>query len=123
MNLESLRERCISDYGRSSGRKLFSVMKKIADEGFCISTGWTHNELSVSRGCAYRGTIFKITKGYHEIIMPNGTIKSIEDIDYEEIIDYIPTLKFSTGYRHCDSYKKYSPDPKEWLLKLGIHHK
>lgn len=70
MDLVLLKAKCRIFYGNSAGSKLFNAMKKIADKNFCVATGWDERELSISRGCNYRGTIFKLTRDYEHIIMP-----------------------------------------------------
>jgi hypothetical protein len=119
MNLRFLKDRCINDFGKDSGRKLFRAMGKIADLEFCVATGYNHNELSISKGCQYRGRIFKLTRDYTHLIMPDGSLRSLDNLSYKEIAKCLPKLKFSAGFYHCDADNKNQADPDEWLVRLG----
>ena len=101
MNLETLKPICKRRFGDAKGSKLYEVMRKLSEKDFCVATGWTDHQVSLSTSCNTRGKIFHLSEDYQEIILPNGKRRNIDDTRYVTFFKYLPRCRFNKGWTHC----------------------
>lgn len=108
MHIKTLESRCIDQYGEENGKKLYRAMQDIHEIDFCVATGWAVDEISIAQSCNYRGRIFKLSKDFRSLIMPDGVEKSFRDLNYSEIKNLLPKKCDEPNYKHCDpdSYRR-----------------
>jgi len=94
MNKKHLRKSCELKFPDSDSGRLYWFMEQIAAMDFCVATGWEADEVSVSKGCATRGRIFKIAKNYTRLVMPNEKQIKLNRLTYGDIVRYLPCRGF-----------------------------
>ena len=92
MDLERLESRCRELFPENADR-LFPAMQKIHNRDFCVTTGWTDHQISISRSCVYRGKLFNFSKDYGLLITLGGWSKRIDNIGYADLADYLPAVR------------------------------
>ncbi len=99
---EHLLERCTQLYGEDIGDKLSLAMLQIYQKDFCVTTGFDAHQISISRSCIVRGKLFRLSEDYSSLIMPDGTERTIESLNYTDIVPFIPKRSTrSHSHRHC----------------------
>lgn len=101
MDSKNLERRCVELYGRN-GKFLFRAMEAIHRKDFCVATGWDDNEVSIARCCNSRGKIFKLSNDYKSLIMPDGRVRKIDDLTYNDIVQYLPKPCVAVEQNNCE---------------------
>ncbi|MBU0957314.1 MAG: hypothetical protein KKF56_00740 [Nanoarchaeota archaeon] len=113
MNKDHLKKSCEKKFPDSDYSRLYWFMEEVAKLNFCVATGWEADEVSVSKDCAIRGRIFKTTKNYTRLQMPNGKEIKLDRLTYEDIVRYLPVRGFEGQHRHCDADSFDHPEMRE----------
>lgn len=107
MEKNTLRKTCVSRLGQCDGPKMFELMLKIADQDFCVATGFRKNEISIARNCGSRGTVFTSSEDYRSIVAPNGDVLDVENITPEDILKYLHNQRPFDDHLNCSYDKRF----------------
>lgn len=99
MTSANLENKCREKFGDERSRLLYESMRAIAKKDFCVATGWTDHEISISKSCLHRGKIFVLSEDYQSIVVPGFDITvPITKLAYKDFCTYLPLIGLQTGF-------------------------
>lgn len=87
-----VKRECIRQFGER-GIDLVKAMEKVHQKDFYVEPGNHPHEIRVAASTGNRMIIFEFNEDYSKLIFPDGTRRTIEEIEYKDIIRYLPRLR------------------------------
>jgi len=98
----NLLDRCVQLYGVAVGNMLRDAMISIANNDFCVATGFDAQHVSISRSCLSRGRSFEFSDDYRNLVMPGGFLQAIDSLTYQDLAPLLPWNSANPpAHRHC----------------------